>query len=345
MTAPLLEVQDLQTHFPIRKGLLRKTVGAVRAVDGVSFAIPKGTTLGLVGESGCGKTTAGRSILRLVEPTGGSVRFAGEDVRGLSGSQLRGLRRRMQIVFQDPYGSLNPRMQVRSILEEGLVIHGMGDAAARRETMVAALERTGLSAAALSRYPHEFSGGQRQRIAIARALVLEPEFVVLDEPISALDVSIQAQVVNLLVELREQLGLTYLFISHDLSVVEYIADEVAVMYLGRIVERGTARELAAAPLHPYTHALFSAVPSVEPARRRTRIILTGDVPSPSRPPAGCRFHPRCPLAETVCREVDPPATRVDGHLVHCHVAARAVEQSQGDVAAASAQIAAAMAQP
>ena len=208
MTAPLLDVQDLQTHFPIRKGLLRKTVGAVRAVDGVSFAIPKGTTLGLVGESGCGKTTAGRSILRLVEPTGGSVRFSGEDVRGLSGRQLRNLRRRMQIVFQDPYGSLNHRMQVRSILEEGLVIHGMGDAAARQEKMVGALERTGLSAAALARYPHEFSCGQRQRIAIARALVLEPEFVVLDEPISALDVSIQAQVVNLLVELREQLGLT-----------------------------------------------------------------------------------------------------------------------------------------
>ncbi len=343
MTAPLLDVQDLQTHFPIRKGLLRKTVGAVRAVDGVSFAIPKGTTLGLVGESGCGKTTAGRSILRLVEPTGGSVRFSGEDVRGLSGRQLRNLRRRMQIVFQDPYGSLNPRMQVRSILEEGLVIHGMGDAAARQEKMVGALERTGLSAAALARYPHEFSGGQRQRIAIARALVLEPEFVVLDEPISALDVSIQAQVVNLLVELREQLGLTYLFISHDLSVVEYIADEVAVMYLGRIVERGTAQDLAAAPLHPYTHALFSAVPSVEPARRRTRIILTGDVPSPSRPPAGCRFHPRCPLAETVCKEIDPPATLVDGHLVHCHVAARAVEQAQGDVTAASTHIAEAMA--
>ena len=343
MTAPLLDVQDLQTHFPIRKGLLRKTVGAVRAVDGVSFAIPKGTTLGLVGESGCGKTTAGRSILRLVEPTGGSVRFSGEDVRGLSGRQLRNLRRRMQIVFQDPYGSLNPRMQVRSILEEGLVIHGMGDAAARQEKMVGALERTGLSAAALARYPHEFSGGQRQRIAIARALVLEPEFVVLDEPISALDVSIQAQVVNLLVELREQLGLTYLFISHDLSVVEYIADEVAVMYLGRIVERGTAQDLAAAPLHPYTHALFSAVPSVEPARRRTRIILTGDVPSPSRPPAGCRFHPRCPLAETVCKEIDPPATLVDGHLVHCHVAARAVEQAQCDVTAASTHIAEAMA--
>jgi oligopeptide/dipeptide ABC transporter ATP-binding protein len=345
MTTPLLDVHDLQTHFPIRKGLLRKTVGAVRAVDGVSFTIPRGTTLGLVGESGCGKTTAGRSILRLVEPTGGSVRFAGEDVRALSGGQLRGLRRRMQIVFQDPYGSLNPRMQVRSILEEGLVIHGMGDAAARREKMVAALERTGLTAAALARYPHEFSGGQRQRIAIARALVLEPEFVVLDEPISALDVSIQAQVVNLLVDLREQLGLTYLFISHDLSIVEYIADEVAVMYLGRIVERCTAKQLATTPLHPYTHALFSAVPSVEPARRRKRIVLTGDVPSPSRPPSGCRFHPRCPLAETVCREIDPPATMAAGHLVHCHVAARAIEQAQGDVAAASARIAEAMAKP
>lgn len=345
MTAPLLDVHDLQTHFPIRKRLLRKAVGAVQAVDGVSFTIPRGTTLGLVGESGCGKTTAGRSILRLVEPTGGSVRFAGEDVRALSGGQLRGLRRRMQIVFQDPYGSLNPRMQVRSILEEGLVIHGMGDAAARREKMVAALERTGLTAAALERYPHEFSGGQRQRIAIARALVLEPEFVVLDEPISALDVSIQAQVVNLLVDLREQFGLTYLFISHDLSVVGYIADEVAVMYLGRIVERCTAKELATTPLHPYTHALFSAVPSVEPARRRSRIVLTGDVPSPSRPPSGCRFHPRCPLAETICTETDPPATMAAGHLVHCHVAARAIEQAQGDVAAASARIAEAMAKP
>jgi oligopeptide/dipeptide ABC transporter ATP-binding protein len=343
MTPPLIDVQDLQTHFPIRKGLLRRTVGAVRAVDGVSFAISRGTTLGLVGESGCGKTTVGRSILRLVEPTGGSVRFAGHDIRGLSGRHLRGLRRRMQIVFQDPYGSLNPRMQVRSILEEGLVIHRMGDAAARRERMVAALERTGLTAAALARYPHEFSGGQRQRIAIARALVLEPEFVVLDEPISALDVSIQAQVVNLLVELREQFGLTYLFISHDLAVVRSIADEVAVMYLGRIVERGTARELSVAPLHPYTHALFSAVPSVEPARRRKRIVLTGDVPSPSRPPGGCRFHPRCPLAESVCREIDPPATIVDGHLVHCHVASRAIETAQGDVAGASARIAEAMA--
>jgi oligopeptide/dipeptide ABC transporter ATP-binding protein len=287
----------------------------------------------------------GRSLLRLVEPTGGSVRFAGTELVGLDARRLRDLRRRMQIVFQDPYGSLNPRMQVRSILEEGLVIHSMGDAAARRERMVGALERTGLTAAALDRYPHEFSGGQRQRIAIARALVLEPEFVVLDEPISALDVSIQAQVVNLLAELREQLGLTYLFISHDLAIVEYIADEVAVMYLGRIVERGDARGLAAAPLHPYTHALFSAVPSVEPARRRKRIVLTGDVPSPARPPRGCRFHPRCPLAEAVCRDIDPPATALAGQVVHCHVAERLLKNANHDAAAASAAIAAAMAAP
>ena len=284
MTAPLLDVQDLQTHFPIRKGLLRKTVGAVRAVDGVSFAIPKGTTLGLVGESGCGKTTAGRSILRLVEPTGGSVRFSGEDVRGLSGRQLRNLRRRMQIVFQDPYGSLNPRMQVRSILEEGLVIHGMGDAAARQEKMVGALERTGLSAAALARYPHEFSGGQRQRIAIARALVLEPEFVVLDEPISALDVSIQAQVVNLMMDLQEEFGLSYLFISHDMAVVERIAHRVAVMYLGEIVEIGPRQSVFENPQHSYTRKLMSAVPIADPAKRKTELrLMTDEIPSPLKP--------------------------------------------------------------
>jgi peptide/nickel transport system ATP-binding protein len=323
MTAPLVDVAGLETHFPIRRGLLRRQVGAVRAVDGVSFTIAKGRTLGLVGESGCGKTTVGRSVLRLVEPTAGTVRFAGVDVRATHGAALRALRRRMQIVFQDPYGSLNPRMTVRSILEEGLVLHRLGTGGERLERMTRALERTGLARAALDRYPHEFSGGQRQRIAIARALVLEPEFLVLDEPISALDVSIQAQVVNLLVDLREQLGLTYLFISHDLSIVEYVSDDVAVMYLGRIVEQAPAERLCRQPLHPYTHALFSAVPAVEAARRRRRIVLPGDVPSPARPPAGCRFHPRCPLAESACLTIDPPATEVDGQVVHCHVAARA----------------------
>jgi oligopeptide/dipeptide ABC transporter ATP-binding protein len=336
---PLVDVADLHTHFPVRRGLLRRTVGSVRAVDGVSFAIRRGRTLGLVGESGCGKTTVGRSILRLVEPTGGSVRFDGRDVRATGGAALRGLRRRMQVVFQDPYGSLNPRMKVRAILEEGLVIHRLGTAAERLARMTRALERTGLTAAALDRYPHEFSGGQRQRIAIARAIVIEPEFLVLDEPISALDVSIQAQVVNLLVELREQLGLTYLFISHDLSVVEYVSDDVAVMYLGRIVESAPAARLYAAPLHPYTLALFSAVPRIEPGRRSRRIVLAGDVPSPARPPAGCRFHPRCPLAETACRESSPPATVVDGHVVHCHVAARELDRAGADPAAAAAAMA------
>jgi oligopeptide/dipeptide ABC transporter ATP-binding protein len=341
-TSPLVAVDGLQTLFPIRKGLLRRQVGAVRAVDGVGFSIGRGRTLGLVGESGCGKTTVGRSLLRLVEPTSGRVTFAGRDVLAAGGADLRGLRRRMQIVFQDPYGSLNPRMKVRSILEEGLVIHRLGTPSERLERMTRALARTGMPAAALDRYPHEFSGGQRQRIAIARAIVIEPEFLVLDEPISALDVSIQAQVVNLLVELREQLGLTYLFISHDLSVVEYVSDDVAVMYLGRIVEAAPSTRLYAEPLHPYTLALFSAVPRVDPGSRRRRIVLSGDVPSPSRPPAGCRFHPRCPLAEAVCRGADPPATQLDGHTVHCHVAARELERSGGDAARASAAMALSM---
>lgn len=338
---PLLAVTGLQTHFPIRRGVLRRTVGAVRAVDGVSFTLDRGRTLGLVGESGCGKTTVGRSILRLVEPTAGAIRFAGHDLRNMSQQALRPLRRRIQIVFQDPYGSLNPRMTVRAILEEGLLIHRLGDAHERLRRMTTALERTGMATAALARYPHEFSGGQRQRIAIARALVLEPELLVLDEPISALDVSIQAQVVNLLVELRRELGLTYLFISHDLSVVEYISDDVAVMYLGRLVEKAPAAELYAAPLHPYTHALFSAVPSVDPARRRGRIILPGDVPSPANPPRGCHFHPRCPLAESVCREIDPPAATIGDHVVHCHVVAR--ELATGEAPEAAKRIAAALA--
>ena len=336
--SPLLAVENVRVHFPVRTGFLRRVVAAVQAVDGVSFSITKGRTLGIVGESGCGKTTLGRSVLRLLEPTSGSVRFDGRNILSLGGASLRALRRRMQIVFQDPYGSLNPRLTVRAILEEGLIIHNMGNAAARRERMVRSLQRTGMPLEALERYPHEFSGGQRQRIAIARALVLEPEFLVLDEPISALDVSIQAQVINLLVELRTQLGLTYLFISHDLSIVEYVADDVAVMYLGRIVERAPAKSLYAAPLHPYTLALFSAVPSVHPQQRRRRIVLTGDVPSPSRPPSGCRFHPRCPLAEKVCREIDPPEVVLDGRSFHCHVAAREVEQSGGNLEAASARM-------
>jgi peptide/nickel transport system ATP-binding protein len=337
----MLAVTNLETHFPIRRGVLRRKVGAVRAVDGVSFAVDRGRTLGLVGESGCGKTTVGRSILRLIEPTAGSVTFAGRNLRSLSHRELQPLRRRMQIVFQDPYGSLNPRMTIRAILEEGLLIHRLGDRAERERRMAAALDRTGMPVAALARYPHEFSGGQRQRIAIARALVLEPEFIVLDEPVSALDVSIQAQVVNLLVELRKELGLTYLFISHDLSVVEYISDDVAVMYLGRLVEKAPATALYATPLHPYTHALFSAVPRVDPARRRGRIVLPGDVPSPANPPSGCRFHPRCPLAETICQEIDPPATHVGDHVVHCHVAAR--ELAQGDTAQAARRIGQALA--
>jgi len=339
----LVRVDGLQVHFPIRRGLLRRQVGAVRAVDGVSFRIDRGRTLGLVGESGCGKTTVGRSILRLIEPTAGRVEVAGRDVTAVKAAELRALRRRMQIVFQDPYGSLNPRMTVRSILEEGLLIHRLGDAADRLRRMQAALDRTGMPAAALDRYPHEFSGGQRQRIAIARALVLEPEFVALDEPISALDVSIQAQVLNLLVELRDRLGLTYLFISHDLAAVEYVADEVAVMYLGRIVEQAAAGELRRAPLHPYTVALFSAVPTVDPRRRRRRVLLPGDVPSPARPPGGCRFHPRCPLAEQACRELDPPATQIDRHVVHCHVAAQLLAESGGDARRAAERLAAAVA--
>ena len=339
MPDPLLVVDQLTMHFPVRKGLLRRVVGAVRAVDNVSFSIARGQTLGLVGESGCGKTTVGRSILRLLPPTAGSVHFDGLDVLAQSPRALRAMRRRMQIVFQDPYGSLNPRLSVRSILEEGLIVHRMGDAAERLHRMTTALDRTGMQAGCLDRYPHEFSGGQRQRIAIARALVLEPDFLVLDEPISALDVSIQAQVVNLLVTLREDLGLTYLFISHDLSVIEYVSDHVAVMYLGRIVEQSPAERLYAEPLHPYTLALFSAVPSIDPARRRGRIVLPGDVPSPSRPPSGCRFHPRCPLAETICRDIDPPGVTVDGHLVHCHVAARELDRAGGNASSAALSMA------
>ncbi len=323
MNEVLLDVVNLKKHFPIRRGVFSRVVGNVQAVDGVSFQIRKGETLGLVGESGCGKTTAGRTILRLLQPTSGRVQFDGRDVTASSGQELRQLRRDMQIVFQDPFGSLNPRMTIKGIVEEGLVVHGLGNRQQRLEKVRRTLEDVGLDPSYINRYPHEFSGGQRQRIGVARALALNPRFMVLDEPISALDVSIQSQIINLLVKLREDYGLTYLFISHDLSVVQYLSDRVAVMYLGEIVETADGEELYANPLHPYTQALLSSIPTMEPTKRRERIVLEGDVPSPINPPSGCRFHPRCPLAMEVCKREAPRELNLEGHLVRCH----AVEKS------------------
>jgi oligopeptide transport system ATP-binding protein len=319
---PLVEVQHLKRYFPVRRGLFSRTVGHVRAVDDVSFQIAEGETLGLVGETGCGKTTAGRTLLRLLEPTAGRILYEGRDVTSVRGNALRELRQHLQIVFQDPFGSLNPRMTVQGIVEEGLIIHGLGNKRERLEKVRETLQQVGLDPRYLNRYPHEFSGGQRQRIGVARALALRPRFMVLDEPISALDVSIQSQIINLLVELREKFRLTYLFISHDLSVVEYISDRVAVMYLGEIVETAKSLDLYRHPLHPYTHALLSSVPTMDPTRERKRIILEGDVPSPINPPSGCRFHPRCPLAMDVCRTTEPKELNFAGHKVRCH----AVEQ-------------------
>ncbi|MCE9583794.1 MAG: dipeptide ABC transporter ATP-binding protein [Planctomycetes bacterium] len=315
---PLLEVKNLVKHFPVKKGVFSRTVAQVRAVDGVSFGIEAGRTLGLVGESGCGKTTVGRTLLRLIEPTSGQVNFQGENVTSLSGSALRDIRKHMQIIFQDPYSSLNPRMTVGSIVEEGMKIHGLGDKAERQAKVRKLLKDVGLMEEHINRYPHEFSGGQRQRIGIARALAVEPKFIVCDEAVSALDVSIQAQVVNLLMAQKKARGLSSLFISHDLSVVEHIADDVAVMYLGEIVESAPKDALFRNPLHPYTQALLSAVPQPDPALRKTRIILTGDVPSPVNPPSGCRFHPRCPKAMPECQVMVPPAfDQGEGHMVKC----------------------------
>jgi oligopeptide/dipeptide ABC transporter ATP-binding protein len=316
----LLSVRDLVKHFPIRRGLFRRGDGAIRAVDGISFDVFPGETLGLVGESGCGKTTAGRSVLRLIEPTSGRVSFDGQDVLSLDPPRLRALRREMQIVFQDPFSSLNPRMTVGAIVREGLTIHRLAEGKAAEARVRQLLEEVGLRAEYASRYPHEFSGGQRQRIGIARALSVEPRFIVCDEPVSALDVSVQAQVINLLQDLQRHRGLAYLFIAHDLSVVEHIADRVAVMYLGKIVELATADDLYREPLMPYTQALLSAVPLPDPTTRKKRIILKGDLPSPAAPPPGCPFNPRChhPQKDAACTSIVPPLEeKAPNHWVAC----------------------------
>ena len=316
----LLEVAELRKIFPARTGLLGNVVDHVHAVDGVSFGIAEGRTLGLVGESGCGKSTVGRAILRLIEPTGGVIRFQGSDITQLPAGPLRALRRRMQIVFQDPYSSLNPRQRAGSIVGEPLKVHGIGKAAERRDIVAALFARVGLTPRQMGLYPHQFSGGQRQRISIARALSLGPRFIVADEPVSALDVSVQAQVINLLMDLQAQDGLSYLFISHNLAVVEHVSHDVAVMYLGRIVEHTDKAKIFARPLHPYTRALMAAVPVPDPSLPRGKKHVMGDVPSPINRPSGCHFHPRCPRAEARCRAEEPLLRQAaPGHLVACHL--------------------------
>lgn len=316
----LIEVHNLKKYFPVQKGLFARTYGYVKAVDGISFNISEEETLGLVGESGCGKTTAGRTILRLLDPTDGKVLFQGVSVFDLKREELRRMRRNMQIIFQDPYGSLNPRMTVGNIVGEALSVHKIARGRQRREMVKELLEKVGLSATHINRYPHEFSGGQRQRIGIARAIALKPKFIVSDEAVSALDVSIQAQIINLLEELQADFKLSYLFIAHDLSVVEHISDRVSVMYLGRIVELATSEEIYKNPLHPYTQALLSAVPVPDPKTKIKRIILPGDVPSPVNPPSGCRFHTRCKYVMDICKGEEPVLKDVDSnHLVACYL--------------------------
>lgn len=320
MTQPLVKVENLKKHFPIKGGLLGKNIGEVKAVDGVSFHINKGETLGLVGESGCGKSTTGRMLLRLLEPSEGKIFFEGRNLMDLSNGEMRKMRREMQMVFQDPFASLNPRHTVEKILEEPLIVHGVKDKAERKRRVKELLEVVGLNSYHAKRYPHQFSGGQRQRIGIARALAVNPKLIIADEPVSALDVSIQSQVLNLLQDLQKEYDLTYLFIAHDLGVVRHISDRVGVMYLGHIVELADSERLYENPLHPYTEALLSAVPVADVEHKKERIILQGDVPSPSNPPKGCPFHTRCPKAMDVCGSVKPVLQEIEpGHYTACHL--------------------------
>ncbi|WP_400163585.1 ABC transporter ATP-binding protein [Brevibacillus sp. TJ4] len=321
MNDALLVVEDLKTYFPLKKGLFGQKTGEIRAVDGVSFQLRQGETLGIVGESGCGKSTTGRSILQLVRPSAGSVRFGGEELISMPPAKLRGMRNQMQIIFQDPYASLNPRLTISTILAEALSVgEKVANPREMRERVLALLQLVGLNPNHADRYPHEFSGGQRQRIGIARAIAARPKLIVADEPVSALDVSIQAQILNLLQDLQEELGLTYLFISHDLGVIKHISDRIAVMYLGRIVEIADKRRLFEQPMHPYTQALMSAVPIPNPNQKKERIVLGGDVPSPANPPEGCAFHPRCTQAMEICRRVRPQELEIEReHFVACHL--------------------------
>jgi len=316
----LLEIRDLKKHFPVGEGLFSRNKGVLKAVDGVNLTVEEGETLGLVGESGCGKSTLGRTILRLIEPTGGEVIFQGKNLLALSQRELRDMRRQMQIIFQDPYASLNPRMRVGDIVGEGLEIHKLAKGKAKRERVLELLHQVGLREEHYDRYPHEFSGGQRQRIGIARALAVSPKFIVCDEPVSSLDVSIQAQIINLLQELQEKMHLTYLFISHDLRVVEHISHRVAIMYLGKVVEIAKSDSIYQDAKHPYTKALLSAVPITDKSKKKERIVLEGDVPSPVNPPSGCTFHPRCSYREAICDKTEPPLEfTAAGHGVACHV--------------------------